>query len=262
MSALGAWLVAAAVVLLSTSARAPAIADDLSEFAFRPHPGAGLPLAAEFVDEQGRQVLLGQFFARKPVLLVLDYLRCQTLCGLTLQNLVGGLDALPLDAGHDFQVVVISIDPRDKPAALEAAKVKYLAAYHHLGGASGWHFLTGLQPAVQSVADIVGFPYRYEAALDQYIHPAGFVLAAADGRISRYLLGVDMRPSDLRAALADAAQGKAVGVLTRLLLFCHGDTQPLGRYTLPIEAAFVVANLATITAGLAVFTAIRRRRHG
>ncbi len=87
-----------------------------------------LPLAAEFIDEQGRAVPLGRFFAGKPVVLVLDYLRCKTLCGLTLENLAAGLGALPLDAGRDFQVVVISIDPRDKPTDVAAAKARYLAA--------------------------------------------------------------------------------------------------------------------------------------
>jgi protein SCO1/2 len=115
---------------------------------------------------------------------------------------------------------------------------------------------------VQRVADVVGFPYRYEPSLDQYIHPAGFVVAAPDGSISRYLLGVDPQPTELESALADAAHGKAVGLVTRLLLLCHGNTPQLGRYSLAIEGAFVVANIAAMIGGIAVFLAIRRRRHG
>jgi protein SCO1/2 len=259
--ALWARLVLAALMLWPITVAA-AVRDDLSEFAFRPHPGARLPLASELVDERGRQVLFGQFFTGKPVVLVLDYLRCKTLCGLTLENLVAGLDALPLDAGRDFQVVVISIDPRDKPADVDAAKVNYLAHYHHPRGDDGWHFLTGPEATVRSIADAVGFPYRYEAALDQYIHPAGFVLAAADGSISCYLLGVDIRPASLRAALADAAQGRAVGLIERLLLLCHGKDPNLGRYSLTIDAAFIFANLIAMGGGAAVFVAIWRRRHG
>jgi protein SCO1/2 len=238
------------------------LAGDPSEFAFRPHPGAHLPLVAGFVDEQGREVLVGQYFNGKPVVLVLDYLRCQTLCGVTLQNLVAALDVLPLDAGRDFQLVVISIDPRDKPADVEAAKIKYLADYHHPRAGDGWHFLTGRQGMVRSVADAVGFPYRYETELDQYIHPAGFVLAAPDGNISRYLLGVDIHPDTLRAALADAARGKAVGLVERLLLLCHGKDPNLGPYSLMIEGAFIIANLIAMAGGCAVFVAIWRRRHG
>ena len=167
-----------------------------------------------------------------------------------------------LDAGRDFQVVVISIDPRDNPADVAAAKAKYIRAYHHPTGDDGWHFLTGPQPMVQRVADTVGFPYRYEPALDQYIHPAGFVVAAPDGIISRYLLGVNPQPAELESALADAAHGKTVGLVTRLLLLCHGDAPQLGRYSLAIEGAFVVANLVAMIGSVAVFLAIRRRRHG
>jgi protein SCO1/2 len=250
-------------VLLSSSQTSGALAaSNLSEFAFRPHPGGNLPLAAKFVDEKGREVLLGQFFTGKPVVLVLDYLRCKTLCGLTLENLVAGLDAVPLDAGRDFQVVVISIDPRDHPADVAAAKTKYLAGYQHPRPDDGWHFLTGPQGMVRAVAEAVGFPYRYEPALDQYIHPAGFVVTAPDGSISRYVLGVGAQSSELRRALADAAEGKAVGVLTKLLLLCHGNAPQLGRYTIPIEAAFAVANLLAMVGGLAIFVVIWRRRHG
>jgi protein SCO1/2 len=251
-----------ASVLIAMCAPGVAAADDVSGFAFQPHPGAHLPLASEFLDEQGQPVLLWQFFTGKPVVLVLDYLRCQTLCGLTLQNLVGGMDALALDAGRDFQVVVISIDPRDKPADVNAAKVKYLVGYHHPMANDGWHFLTGSQGMVRTVADAIGFRYRYEAALDQYIHPAGFVLAAADGSISRYLLGVDIHPSSLRTALVDAAHGRAVGLVERLVLLCHGKDPNLGRYSLTIEAAFIMANLMAMAGGAAAFVVIRRRRHG
>ena len=260
MSATSALLVLA-LLAWSGGTNSAFAGQDFSEFAFRPHPGAHLPLASEFLDEQGGVVPLGQFFVGKPVVLVHDYLRCKTLCGLTLENLAAGLGTLPLDAGRDFQVVVISIDPRDKPADLAAAKIRYLRAYQHSAGNDGWHFLTGPQSAVDQVANTVGFPYRYEPALDQYIHPAGFVVAAADGSISRYLLGVNPQPTELQDALADAAQGKSVGLLTQLLLLCHGDTPQLGRYSLAIEGAFATANLAAMIGGIAVFLAIRRRRH-
>ena len=115
---------------------------------------------------------------------------------------------------------------------------------------------------IREVADVVGFPYRHQAALDQYIHPVGFIVADGDGRISRYLVGVDTEAPDLRAALDDAAAGKSFSLVKRLLLLCHGDTPQLGRYSLAIEAAFIVANLAAMVGGIAVFAAIRRRRHG
>ncbi|MBV8936770.1 MAG: SCO family protein [Alphaproteobacteria bacterium] len=267
MSALAAVL-AAAVVLLSWSGVGKAVAPsgggwgDGSEFAFQPHPGAQLPLHLDFIDEAGRKANIAQFFAGKPVVLMLDYPRCKTLCGLGLANLVAALDALPLAVGRDFQTVVISIDPRDQPADVAIAKAKALAAYHHPGADVGWHFLTGRPEAVREVADTIGFPFRHDAELDQYIHPAGFVVAEPSGRVGSYLLGIDTQPAELLAALTNAAQGRTVGLVTRLLLLCHGKGAPLGRYSLAIEGAFVAANLAAIAGAAAVFAAIWRRRHG
>jgi protein SCO1/2 len=257
-----AVLAAALLIMLPGLPREALAGDDLSELAFQPHPGAHLPLGLALVDEQGRTAPLGHFFTGKPVLLVLQYLRCTSLCGLTLEKLVAALDGLPLRARRDFEVVAISIDPRDTPADAAAAKAKYLSTYRRPGEAEGWHFLTGPEPAVRQIADTVGFPYRYDAQLDQYIHPVGSVIASPDGTISRYMLGIGTEASDLQAGIADAAQGKTVGLVTRLLLLCHGDTPQLGRYSLLIEAAFIIANLAALTGCIAVFVLISRRRHG
>lgn len=254
--AIAVWTIAAG---RSASAHSSA---ELAAFAFQPHPGAELPLTPSLVDENGRAAPLGRFFAGKPVVLVLEYLRCKSLCGLTLENVVEALDALPLDAGRDFQMLAISIDPRDSSAEMAQAKAKYLAEYHHAGGAAGIHFLTGSAASVRRIADAIGFPYRYDAAIDQYVHPAGFILAGPDGRISRYIFGVAATASELRAGLAGAAQGEALSPLTRLFLLCHVEGAPLGRYTVPVLAAFTIANIAAGTTLFFVFAAIRHRRNG
>lgn len=254
--AMALWL---AIRASGASAFSPA---EIGAFAIRPHPGAELPLATMLTDEQGRAVLLGHFFTGKPIVLVLEYLRCKTFCGLTLQNVVTALDALPLDAGRDFQLLAISIDPRDTPALTARAKQKYLAFYHHDGGRAGIHFLTGSAASVRAIADTIGFPYQYDAALDQFIHPAGFILADPDGRISRYIYGLHAAPGALGAGLADAARGLALSPLDRLFLLCHIEGAPLGRYTVPVMAGLMICNIGAGTALIIIFNAIRRRRHG
>ena len=209
---------------------------NLAALAFHPHPGARLPLAARLVDGNGRAVALGRFFTGKPVVLVLEYLRCKSLCGLTLENVVAALDALPLDAGRDFQMLAISIDPRDTPADIARAEAKYLADYHHKGGDTGIHFLAGSAASVRQIADAIGFPYRYDADCSTSIFtPPAFIVAGPDGRISRYIFGVGAAASELRAGLADAEEGKALSPLARLFLLCHVEGAPLGRYTVPVH---------------------------
>jgi len=251
-SGVAAWLVAAAAPAPSSGG------DDVAALSIHPHTGAQLPLDTTFTDEEGRKVALQDFFGKTPVILVLEYLRCTSLCGVTLRNIVQALDGTPLKPGRDFQLVAVSIDPRDKPADAAAARAKY-AALLEKDGTAGLHFLTGSAQTAREVADVVGFPYRYDRLLDAYIHPAGFVVATGQGRISRYVEGVAISPQTLIKAFADAQEDKTPGLLTRIILFCHIQGAPLGNLTVPVLAAFLVADIAAGFAAIAVFTVVRRR---
>lgn len=250
--------------MVPTASRLGAIVpEDIASLSFRPHPGARLQLNQKLIDETGRTVALGEFFAKSPVILVLEYLRCTSLCGVTLRNLVGDtLNRLPLEPGRDYQLVAISIDPRDRPSDAAAARTKYVALLGRSDAKAGMHFLTGSPAAVQAIAGTVGFPYRHDALLDAYIHPAGFVVIAPDGVISRYIGGIAVSTPDLLGALAAAEQDRSEGPLTRLLLLCHVQGAPLGLWTVPVMAAFTIADIAAGLSLIALFTAIRRRRHG
>jgi len=247
-------------VLVLPTARPVAAANDMSDanLAFQPHPGAQLPLDAELVDEHGRAATLGRYFTKTPVILVLEYLRCRSLCGVTLRDLMDTLNRLPLAAGRDYQLVAVSIDPRDKPADAAAARAKY-AALLNRGSETGLHFLTAPTPAVGSIADTIGFHYRYDAFLDAYIHPAGFVIATPEGVVSRYVEGIAISPQKLVEAFANAEQDKSQGPLARIILLCHIQGAPLGRYTVPVMAALTIANVAAGLTLIALFAAIRRQ---
>jgi protein SCO1/2 len=229
------------------------------DLAFRPHPGAQLPLGAVLTDESGGTVHLQNFFATTPVVLVLDYLRCTSLCGVTLRNIVQALGRLPLEPGRDYQVIAISIDPRDKPADAATARTKYATLLGRSGAATALHFLMGPPGAVRQIADTVGFRYRYDKLLDAYIHPAGFVVVSADGVVSRYIEGVAPSAQELIGAFTDAQQDKSTGPLDRILLFCHIQGAPLGRYTLPVLAALMGGNIVAGFAAIAIFVSVRRR---
>lgn len=238
---------------------APENASDAAELAFQPHLGARLPLSAKVVDENGRATTLGKYFSKSPVILVLDYLRCTSLCGVTLRNLITGtLNRLPLEAGRDYQLVAVSIDPRDKPADAAAARAKY-AELLDRGGELGLHFLTATPAVAREIAETAGFRYRYDSFLDAYIHPAGFVIAAPDGVIDRYVEGIGISPRDLIGALADAQQDKSAGLLTRIVLLCHVQGVPLGRFTAPVMAALMLSNIAAGLTLIGLFVAIRRQ---
>jgi protein SCO1 len=245
--------------IFAVSSVSPASLPDTSELAFQPHPGAQLPLAAQFKDENGRAVDLGDYFSKSPVILVLDYLRCTSLCSVMLRNIVAALDALPLAAGRDYQLVAISIDPRDTPADAAEAKAKYVPLLQQRSVPAGVHFLIGSPNTVQQIAQTVGFPSRYDKLLDAYIHPAGFIVATPQGAISRTIEGVAVTPKDLLGAFADAQQERSPGLITRIVLFCHVQGAALGRFTVPVLAAFMMAEIAAALGALFIFAGVRRR---
>lgn len=194
------------------------------------HLNGQLPADATFVDQDGRTVRLGQYFdGRRPVVLNLAYSRCAMLCNMVLNAVVRGLSQTPWSVGQEFDAVTISIDPRETPAIAHERRDRVLAAYNRPTGARGWHFLTGSEAQIRRVAAAVGFQYRYEPAQDQYGHPAVTMLVTPDGKVARYLYGIDYQPTDIRVGLLEASQGRSISTIERVILYCyHYDPQGQG----------------------------------
>ena len=229
----------------------------LSALAFHQHPGVTLPLESRFIDETGRSVRLQQFFHGEPVVLVFEYLRCRDLCSYVIHGAVTALRRVPLIAGRDYEVVAISIDPREGPADARATRLTDFKGV----SSAGWHFLTGRETEIREVARAVGFSYRYDSAIDQFAHPAGVVVATPTGAIARYVLGVDYRPLDLRLALAEAGRGHISSPVADLLLLCYCYDPGTGRYSFAIRNATRALCGATVLGlGVMLFGLARPRR--
>ena len=142
-----------------------------------------------FQDEAGRPVRLSEYFGKRPVVLVLAYYRCPMLCTLVLNGLVDALRRVSFDAGAQFAVVVVSIDPRETPELAAAKKASYVERYARPHAEGGWHFLTGDEKAIKRLAGTVGFRYAYDPLRDQYAHGSGLVLLTPEGKIARYFYG-------------------------------------------------------------------------
>ena len=192
--------------------------------------GVQVPPSLTFVSDTGAPVRLGDYFHRRPVILVLDYYRCPNLCGIVLNSMVESLKNLTFNAGDRYEVLVVSIDPRDTPQLSEQKKLGYLDRYERPQTANGWHFLTGSPEAIKTLANIVGFHFAYDLASDQYAHPSGMIILTPEGKTSRYFFGIDFPPAQVRDALAVAAASKVNSPVYDFLLLCCRYNPLQGKY--------------------------------
>lgn len=180
-----------------------------------------------FKDDEGKDVTLSKYFSRgRPVLLAMVYYECPNLCNMLLNGLTDSLKSLDWTPGDQFDIVAVSINPRETPDLAAKKKAAYVKEYGRSGAASGWHFLTGQESQIQRLASQVGFGYRYDKQEQQYAHASVIDVLTPEGKVSRYLYGIEFAQRDLRLALTEASNGKIGNVVDRLLLFCyHYDPQ-------------------------------------
>jgi len=231
----------------------------LATIAFEQRLDAQIPSDLTFRDEAGHTVHLGDYFSHRPVLLTLNYYECPMLCPLVLEGLLRSLRVLSFTIGEQFDVVTVSIAPGETPALAVATKARYMRDYGRPEAATGWYFLTGDQASIQRLTEVVGFRYAYDAAKDQYAHAAGIMVLTPQGKIARYIYGIEFSPRDLRLALVEAAAKTIGSPVDQLLLFCYQYDPTTGRYTLVVRRTLQLVSLATVL-GLAAFMIVMFRR--
>lgn len=220
-----------------------------------------VPVDATFRDESGQTVRLGDYFGKQPVVLVLVYYECPMLCTLVLNGLVSSLKSVNFNAGEHYQVVAVSIDPTETPSLAAAKKKEYLKELGRPGSEQGWHFLTGEESQIRRVTEAAGFRYTYDPQTKQYAHGSAVMVLTPEGRLARYLYGVEYPPRDLRLALVEASQRRIGTPVDAVMLLCfHYDPQS-GKYNLFITRLLQVAGgLTALALGTGIWLMLRRAR--
>ena len=222
--------------------------------------GSQVPLDVMMRDEMGQVVHLRDYFrSGRPVLLNFVYFHCPMLCPMGLEGLSSSLTELKFNIGEQFDIVTVSMDPRDKPAEAAQFKDKYVKRYGRLKAANGWHFLTAHDSAIRKVADSVGFEYAYDASRDEFAHGAAVFILTPEGRVSRYLFGFEFKPRDLRLGIVEASGGKIGTTTDQILLLCYHYDPAIGKYSRN-AMNFVRAGGVTTVAVLASFIVVMIRK--
>ena len=239
--------------------------EGLKDVGISEHLGGNVSLQnLVFKDEAGKSVHLGDYFhSGRPVILNMTYFECPNLCTFVLNGLVTSLKEIEWSPSQQFEVVTVSINPRETPALAAMKKRSYLNSYGRNGAENGWHFLTGTDDQIHKLASEVGFLYKYDESQKQYAHSAALFVLTPEGKISRYLYGIEFRPQDMRLALLEASSGKIGNVVDRILLFCYRYDAQTKKYSVYLGKVMQAGGAGTVLifgGYLAVFWRSERKR--
>ena len=220
---------------------------------------APVPLDLAFVDEAGKNVTLSQYFGARPAVLALVYYECPMLCTQVLNGLESSLRVINESIGKEFDVVTVSFDSRETPVLAAGKKQAYLERYQRPEAAQGWHFLTGSQASIDALTKAAGFSYAWDEASQQFAHASGIIVATPAGRLSRYFMGIDYSPRDVKFALIESSSGKIGSLADQLLLYCYHYDPAAGNYGFAAMRAVRIGGAVTLVALFGfMFVSIRR----
>lgn len=196
---------------------------EVSEVTIEQKLGGRIQLNLPMRDSRGTRVESGYFIdGNKPTIITLNYSDCPMLCSVQLDQLTKSLAKLDLKIGQDFQILTVSIDPKEKPATAAKTKAKYIDMLRQTQPSAdqGWAFCTADQSIITRLAENLGFRYTYDSKSGEYYHPAMLAFVSPTGVITRYSLTVDFPPDDMKKALVEAGEGSVGTPVDQVLLWC------------------------------------------
>ncbi|MBX3118106.1 MAG: SCO family protein [Fimbriimonadaceae bacterium] len=211
--------------------------------------GESVPLDTPFMNEDGKTVKLSEYFGERPVILMLMFYQCNGSCMLIKEGAVKGLGAMKYRIpGKDYELVAISIHPKETPELAKAKKAEWLKKFKHGEGAeAGVHFLTGKLEDIQKVTDSVGYTFHYNEQLNLITHPATLVFITPKGRVSSYISGVTYPQRFVMANLDKAAKEIISEPEPELILWgCLQHDPRTGKTTIVVERVMKVMGMATL----------------
>lgn len=256
-----AYLLVVASIMAVRSAHADFTAAQLAAISAAPPADAGLPLQLTFRDDRGQAATIAAAIAGLPAVVIFADYTCRTLCGPILEFTATGLARSGLTPGVDYRLVVIGINPHDGFESARAMRAAHIDAASPIN--RGAVFLSGDEASIEASTTAIGLHYAYDAAHDQYAHPAAAYIVDASGRVRRLLSPLGLDGADLRLALVDAADGAIGGLADQIHLLCYGYDPVKGIYTERITTLLGYAAGATLlimaAGGFAMIMRERRR---
>lgn len=193
------------------------------QIGFEEKQGQFADLSTRLVNEAGDTVTLKDVI-KKPTILSLVYFECPGTCSPLMWGISKFIDAVDLQPGKDYEILTVSFDPSERIDLGIKKKASYISTMKNKESAKNWMFFVADSVNIAKLTQSVGF--RYQMINGQYVHPTGLIALGADGKIIRYLRGIDFLPFDIKITMVEAAKGKIGPSINRLLSICYGyDTK-------------------------------------
>lgn len=192
--------------------------DRQMQIGFEEKQGQYIATDTRLVNEAGDTVSLKDVL-NKPTILSLVYFECPGTCSPLMWGISKFIDAVDLQPGKDYDVFTISFDPTEKIDLGVNKKASYVATMKKKEYAVNWRFFVSDSMNLAKLTNSVGF--RYQKINGQYVHPTGLIALAADGKIIRYMRGIDFLPFDIKITMVEASEGKVGPPINRLLAVCY-----------------------------------------
>ncbi len=255
------------VLILFSSELGIAITDsrDLKDIGIDEKLGDTIPDDITIIDENNNPVLFKDLLSSDtPTVLNLVYYSCPKLCNFATDGLLQVVnETLSLEIGKDYKLLTVSFDPEDSSELAATKALKYRSRVKTGEQTQdSWPFFTGDQKNIEKLTQSVGFKYKIDG--NEFAHASALIVLTPQGRISRYLHGIQHVPNDFRLSLLEASKGE-IGtskLLNSVLLFCYGF-DPIGKKyalkALNIVKAGGLITLLSLCVGLTYFWRRERR---
>ncbi len=196
--------------------------DAVKEIGIQEKLGERIPSDIELVNSGGDTVRMGELFEQgKPILFNPGYYECPQLCSLIRNGVFKAMQELNWNPGEDYTIVSFSFDSTEAAGLADSVKKHYIKRFDREGASEGWHFMTGSGEQVRRLTQAVGFGFKYDDTNDQIAHQSAIIFASPQGKITRYLYGIQYKTLDVKNALYKAADGKIGSTVERIVLSCY-----------------------------------------
>lgn len=221
-----------------------ALFDRQMQIGFEEKQGQIADLNTRLINEKGDTVLLRDVIT-KPTILNFVYFRCPGTCSPLMWGVSEFIDKMDLKLGQDYQVLTISFDHTENIDLGIKKKASYISHMQNKESAQYWQFFVADSADIAKLSKSVGF--HFQKVNHEYVHPTGLIALASDGKITRYLRGIDFLPFDVKITMVEAADGKIGPSINRLLSICYSFDSKGNQFVFNVtKVSFIVISFIVI----------------